>query len=164
MPSDRDRVLERARQVYAEITGALVSWVRSLDHHEKMAAVIADALLEAKAEGVEWAVSTLSGFEESRARAAELRAQIGAFRTNAMGYPVLTPWQLAELDAGKCPDCGSTEWLGSLGAATSVNFQCVGCGSQFNITPVSRLNLRIYLRISEPSPDKEKVLERESRG
>ncbi|MGA2178813.1 MAG: hypothetical protein ABSH15_04440 [Verrucomicrobiota bacterium] len=47
----------------------------------------------------------------------------------------LTEAEVAALDAGKCPDCGSEQFLEGPHGGMNVNIQCAGCQAEFNIIP-----------------------------
>ncbi|MDR3457996.1 MAG: hypothetical protein P4N60_11160 [Verrucomicrobiae bacterium] len=50
-------------------------------------------------------------------------------------YPELTAIEVAALDAGKCPDCGSEHFLEGPRGGMNVNIQCARCKAEFNIVP-----------------------------
>jgi transposase-like protein len=56
---------------------------------------------------------------------------------------------------GKCPDCGKKGFLGGPGASGAQNFKCANpdCGSRFNDLSPFGID-----RISDPSPDRKRVL------
>lgn len=47
----------------------------------------------------------------------------------------LTETEVAALDTGKCPDCGSERLLEGPHGGMKVNIMCSGCGAKFNVVP-----------------------------
>lgn len=47
----------------------------------------------------------------------------------------LTGTEVADLDACKCPDCGSESFLEGPHGGMSVNIMCSACGAKFNVVP-----------------------------
>jgi len=47
----------------------------------------------------------------------------------------LTIKEVAAIDKGKCPDCGSTDFYEGPHGGMNVNVECAECGARFNIMP-----------------------------
>ncbi len=52
-----------------------------------------------------------------------------------LGIEDVTAEEIVALDDGKCPDCQGQKFLEGPHGGISVNIECVGCGSRFNIVP-----------------------------
>jgi Zn ribbon nucleic-acid-binding protein len=60
---------------------------------------------------------------------------------------------LSEADARKvnggiCPDCGDTQFFLGPRAGECENVECVGCGANFNTTPIPQIAQRIGHNLS----------------